>query len=127
MRAILRVLVLLGSGLFSSLAMADAPTKPIQFLGILRLVPRLHDDRAWTKDDQAAVGRHFTRLKAATESGQVILAGRTAESGDRTMGLVIFEAADAQAAETFMAEDPAVVSGVMLFEVRPYNIALLRK
>ena len=45
--------------------------EPRQYLLILRLAPRLRDDRAWTKADTDAVGAHFQRLKAATEAGQV--------------------------------------------------------
>jgi uncharacterized protein YciI len=101
-------------------------TKSRQFLGILRLAPRYHDAAAMTPDAQAAIGRHFQRLLAAARSGQVLLAGRTDEPNDKTLGLVVFEAADAAEAERFMAEDPAVVAGVMLPEVRPYQVALMR-
>lgn len=101
-------------------------SKPRQFLGILRLAPKYHDEAAVTPEAQAAIGRHFQRLQAATRSGRVLLAGRTDEPNDKTLGLVVFEAADAAEAERFMAEDPAVVAGVMLHEVRPYQVALMR-
>lgn len=105
----------------------ETPARPArQFLGILRLAPKYHDEKAFTAEAQAAVGRHFQRLQKATQSGQVLLAGRTAEPNDRTLGLVVFEAADLAEAERFMAEDPAVVAGVMLQEVRPYQVALMR-
>jgi hypothetical protein len=58
--------------------------KPKQFIYVLHLVPRLHDDKAWTEQDKAALGRHFDRFKAAIESGQLILAGRTEELGEKT-------------------------------------------
>lgn len=69
-------------------------------LYVLRLVPRLHDERA--------VGEHFRRLKQLTAKGVVILAGRTNEPGDRTMGLVVFEAADEAAARETLRPQPAV-------------------
>lgn len=110
------------------------PTKPAaaapklkQFVYILRLIPRLHDDNAWTDADKAAVGRHFAHLTAATKAGQVILAGRTMEPGDQTFGLVIFEATDDAAARTFMNSDPSVVEGIMTAELHPYYVALQRK
>lgn len=106
---------------------APAPAPKKQFLYVLRLVPRLHDDKAWTPADQSAVGRHFERLKAATATGQVILAGRTTESGDKTMGLVIFEAADEAAARAFMEGDPAVAENVMTATLHPYAVALRAK
>lgn len=106
---------------------ATATPKLPQFVYVLKLVPRLHDDAAWTDADKQAVGAHFARLQAATKSGQVILAGRTLEPGEKTFGLVIFEAADLAAARTFMAGDPAVVAGVMTATVHPYAVALQRK
>jgi hypothetical protein len=56
--------------------------KPKQFIYVLRLVPRLHADSAWTKEDNAALERHFVRFQQAAKSGQLILAGRTLEPGD---------------------------------------------
>ncbi|HET7204034.1 MAG TPA: YciI family protein [Steroidobacteraceae bacterium] len=99
----------------------------MQFLYVLRLVPRLHDDAAWTDEDTAAVSRHFEHLKQATAAGKVILAGRTREPGDRTFGLVIFEAADEDEAQRFMGSDPAVVAGVMTATLHPYAVALQRQ
>lgn len=97
-----------------------------QFLYVLRLVPRLYDDKAWTDADKAAVSRHFERLKLATAAGQVYLAGRTMEPGERTFGIVVFEAADEDAARRFMEGDPAVRAGVMTATLHPYAVALMR-
>ena len=98
-----------------------------QYLYVLRLVPRLHDEAAWTDADNAAVSRHFAQLEKATSSGRVILAGRTLEPDDRTFGLVIFEAPDEAEARRFMESDPAVVAGVMTATLHPYAVALQRK
>lgn len=108
-------------------APASAPTaqRP-QFLYVLRLVPRLHHEAAWQDADRQAVTAHFNRLKQATTDGLVLLAGRTDEPLARTFGLVVFEAADATAAEAFMRADPAVVAGVMTAELHPYRVALRR-
>ena len=65
--------------------------KPKQFIYVLRLVPRLYADSAWTKEDNAALVRHFARFQEAAKSGQLILAGRTSEPGDKTFGIAIFE------------------------------------
>ena len=92
------------------------PVRPKQFIYVLRLVQRLHDDKAWTEEDKAAV-----------KSGQLILAGRTQETGDKTFGIAIFEAADENAARAFMTSDPAVVAGVMTAELHPFGVALERK
>lgn len=108
-------------------AEASAPAAKPRFIYILRLVERLHKDEGWTKADEDTVGRHFRHLQAATERGQVIMLGRTLEPGDKTFGLVIFEADNAEAAKTFAESDPAVVEGVMTVEVRPFALVLMRK
>jgi uncharacterized protein YciI len=110
------------------LSPAEEPkTKPKQFIYVLRLVPRLHSDSAWTKEDEAALTRHFDRFKRAIATGELILAGRTQEPGDKTFGIAIFEAQDEAAARTFMENDPAVASGLMTAELHPFSVALQRK
>jgi uncharacterized protein len=101
--------------------------KPKQFIYVLRLVPRLYADSAWTKEDNAVLERHFARFQEATKSGQLILAGRTSEPGDKTFGIAIFEAPDEDAAKKFMQEDPAVVGRLMTAELHPFAVALQRK
>jgi uncharacterized protein (TIGR02246 family) len=101
--------------------------KPKQFIYVLRLVPRLHSDAAWTKEDEAALARHFGRFKHAVETGELILAGRTQEPGAKTFGIAIFEAKDEAAAREFMESDPAVVAGLMTAELHPFAVALERK
>jgi uncharacterized protein len=116
---------------FAHLLPAQGPVpaqkKPKQFIYVLHLVPRLHDDKAWTEQDKSAVERHFNRLKDGSKTGEVILAGRTSEAGDQTFGIVIFAAADENAARAFMNSDPAVVAGVMTAELHPFGVALERK
>ncbi len=101
--------------------------KPKQFIYVLRLVPRLYADSAWRKEDNAALGRHFARFQDAAKSGQLILAGRTSEPGDKTFGIAIFEAPDEDAARKFMQEDPAVAGGLMTAELHPFGVVLQRK
>lgn len=108
-------------------APATPAPKPKHFLIVLKPVPRLHDEQAWTKEDNAAVGAHFNRLKAGVAEGKVLLAGRTTEPLDRTMGLVIFSAPDEAAAREFMNADPCVAAGVMTATLHPYGLALMAK
>ena len=108
-------------------AQAPKTEKSKQFIYVLRLVPRLYSDSNWTKEDEAALSRHFARFKHAIETGELILAGRTSESGDKTFGLAIFEAKDEPAAQAFMESDPAVVGGLMTAELHPFAVALERK
>lgn len=98
-----------------------------QYVYVLRLAPRLHEQKDWTERDNAAVSEHFKRLQQASLEGKVILAGRTAEPLPKTFGLVVFEAADDTAAREFMESDPAIAAGVMSATLHPYSVALLRK
>jgi uncharacterized protein YciI len=111
----------------SSPAQETKAEKPQQFIYVLRLVPRLHSDAAWTKEDRMALDRHLTRFKLAVEKGELILAGRTKEPGDKTFGIAIFEAPDETAARAFMESDPAVVAGLMTAELHPFAVALQRR
>jgi uncharacterized protein YciI len=101
--------------------------KPKQFICVLRLVPRLYEEQAWTKDDSAAFDKHSNRLKEATDRGQVILAGRTAESLDKTFGIVVFEAKDQEAALEFIDGDPIVAASLVTAEIHPFSLALARQ
>ena len=97
------------------------------FIYVLRLVPRLYDDKKWTKEDNAALDRHIIRFQEAVKSGQLILAGRTKEPGDKTFGIAIFRASDEAAARKFMESDPAVVAKLMTAELHPFSVQLQRK
>jgi uncharacterized protein YciI len=98
-----------------------------QFVYLLQVAPRFHDEISWTDIENAVVARHFERLAQAAKSGQVIIAGRTMEPLDKTFGLVIFEAESEAAAREFMRSDPAVTAGLMTATLHPYAIALQRK
>jgi uncharacterized protein len=124
-RCLVSFVILIVAG--SSFGQDQASAKPKQFIYVLHLVSRLHDEQAWTKEDAAAVDQHFNRLKEAADRGEVILAGRTAESLDKTFGFVVFEAKDQPAALEFMNGDPAVLAGVMTAELHPFSVALERK
>ncbi|MGM0852114.1 MAG: YciI family protein [Bacillota bacterium] len=67
-----------------------------------------------------------SRVKEFTESGVVILAGRTLNEEENAFGMVVYEAEDEEKAKTFMNEDPAVKEGIMTAELFPYQVALLR-
>lgn len=117
---------------FSQQADSTAPAAPVppkakHFLIVLKPVPRLHDQNAWTKEDNASVGAHFNRLKAAVAEGKVLLAGRTTEPLDQTIGLIIFSVPDEAAAREFMNTDPCVTAGVMSATLHPYGLALMAK
>jgi uncharacterized protein len=79
-----------------------------------------------TPEEAETVSRHFAHLSDLTDKGVMILVGRTQNADENTIGLAIFEAEDESAARTIMANDPAVVGGVMTATLYPYRVALLR-
>ncbi len=97
-----------------------------QFVYVLELSPRLHDDNNWTQKDEDIVNKHFIRLKKYTEENKVILAGRTINKSSECFGLVIFEASSEEEALEFMNGDPAVEEGIMTAKLYPYRVALIR-
>ena len=119
------VLMVIGAG--SLFGQDQTPSKPKQFICVLRLVSRLYDEHAWSKEDDDAFDQHFSRLKEATDRGQVICVGRTAEPLDKTFGIVVFEAKDQEAAADFMNNDPTVVAGLVTMELHPFTLACERK
>ncbi|NMH67504.1 hypothetical protein HF072_01625 [Bacillus sp. RO3] len=98
----------------------------MEFIYVLKLIPRLHKEENWTAADEDIVQGHFQRLKEFKEIGVVILAGRTLNEEEHAFGIVVFEAEDKEKAEAFMQEDPAVKEGIMTGELFPYRVALLR-
>jgi uncharacterized protein len=99
----------------------------MEFIYVLKLIPRLHKEESWTDEDDGIVHRHFTRLKEMTESGVVIHAGRTLNEEENAFGIVVFQADDEEQATAMMEADPAVKEGIMTAELFPYRVALLRK
>ena len=100
------------------------PGKQKEFISVQRLVPRLYDGQKWTQEDNSASDQHFIRFQEATKSGQLILAGRTQEPGDKTLGIAIFKASDEAAARAFVKADPLVSAGLMNAELHPFAVAL---
>jgi uncharacterized protein len=77
-----------------------------------------------TEREVSIIGEHFEYLQKLVGEGIVFMAGRTANIGERTFGIVIFDAASETAATELMQNDPAVKLGVMNAELFPYRIAL---
>lgn len=78
-----------------------------------------------TPHETEIVGRHFAYLKNLHAQGVVLLVGRTTNTDASTFGIVIFTAANDEAAQGIMQNDPAVQHGVMKAELYPYRVALL--
>ena len=90
--ALLLVPLTMASAQGTSAPAAAPSTKRSHYIYVLKLAPRLYDQKAWTEADNAAVGKHFARLKQATGEEHLARVGRTTEALDKTFGLVVFEA-----------------------------------
>ena len=122
--ALSAALLLAGAGLAQ-----ESPKKAErkQFVYVLKLIPRLLEEKNWTERDGQIVGRHFRRLQRLHREGRVVLAGRTLnESEPSQFGVVVFEAETEAEARAFMEEDDAVREKIMTAELFPFRVALIR-
>ncbi|MGH9941382.1 MAG: YciI family protein [Pyrinomonadaceae bacterium] len=98
-----------------------------QFIYVLKLIPRLLDEKNWTEKDGQIVGRHFRRLKQLHKEGKVILAGRTLnETEPSQMGLVILAVDSEAEAKAIMENDDAVKEKIMTAQLFPFSVALIK-
>jgi uncharacterized protein len=97
-----------------------------EYLYKLQLPLRLQKESGWTDQDRQVVADHFTYLQKALDEGKLIIAGRTDEPFEKTIGLAVFYAEDEKEAYDFAQKDPAVVKGVMKATVHPFRLALIK-
>jgi uncharacterized protein YciI len=66
---------------------------------------------------------HLRLAEAATQRGELVLAGALSDPADRAV--LIFRAADQAAVEAFVAHDPYVTNGLVThWEVRPWTVVI---
>jgi uncharacterized protein YciI len=78
-----------------------------------------------TPEEDRVIEEHFACLKALTERGAVLLAGRTLNTDATSFGLVILDVPDEEEARRVMRDDPAVRAGLFDAELFPYRLALV--
>lgn len=111
----------------ATLAQETKKREPKQFIYVLKLTPRLLDEKNWTEQDNQIVGRHFRRLQQLHKEGRVLLAGRTLNESDPSQfGVVIFEAATEEEARAVMEADDAVKEKIMTAQLFPFSVALIK-
>ena len=76
-----------------------------------------------TPHEDAAMEAHYEYLEKAAAEGVVLLAGPCL---DETFGVVVFTADSDEAARSFMLNDPSVISNVMMAELHPMKISLMK-
>jgi uncharacterized protein YciI len=75
-----------------------------------------------TEEEERVVSEHFQRLLRLLDEGTVAHAGLSPVEGD-SIGIVVFDLDDEDEVRTLVADDPAVASGAMTAEIRPFRIA----
>jgi len=86
--------------------------------------PRERFTETMSEEEHRIMGAHFERLQRLHAEGTTILVGPTL--GPTNTGIAVFEAPDEEAAQRIVDEDPAVTSGLMRGELRPFHLSLLR-
>ncbi len=76
-----------------------------------------------TPEEEEAMDAHYIYLKQATVAGKVLLAGPCL---DETFGVVVFSADNEAEARDFMLNDPSIHSNVMMAELHPMEVSLMR-
>lgn len=95
-----------------------------QFIYRLRVIREEMLTEGPTAEEARITREHFNYLRGLTESGVVLLAGRTQTADDQTFGIVILQAQDEDTARDLMANDPAVMESIMHAELFPFAVAL---
>jgi len=93
------------------------------FVYVLRLV-RHGASEDMTQEEETIVDEHFEYLKRALAERKLTLAGRCLNG---EFGIVIFHAESEKQANEFMKNDPAVKKDVMVAELHPFRVALIKK
>jgi len=98
------------------------------YMYVLRLVARYRNQDNWNDETRSILSAHYNYLKSHTDSGRVLVAGRTAYEVERedNMGIVVFEAQSLEEAQLFMENDPTVAHGIMQADVHPFSLAMLK-
>jgi uncharacterized protein YciI len=76
-----------------------------------------------TPHEDAAMAAHYEYLKKAAAEGVLLLAGPCL---DETFGVVVFKADNDESARAFMFNDPSIISNVMMAELHPLRISLMK-
>ncbi|HJU10141.1 MAG TPA: YciI family protein [Candidatus Binataceae bacterium] len=76
-----------------------------------------------TPEEVRAQSEHASYLEGLANRGIVMLAGRTSNNDETTVGIVIVNASDEAAAQEIMNGDPFVVTGLMTATLFPFRVA----
>jgi uncharacterized protein YciI len=76
-----------------------------------------------TESETRIVAEHYAFLQGLRAAGKLVVAGPSIVTGD-TFGIGVLDVDDESEARAIVASDPAVSSGAMTAELRPFRIAV---
>jgi len=97
----------------------------MEFIYKLRLIDRLFVEENWTDEDNRITMEHYNHLVELKNQNKLILAGKTAGLDIETYGIVVFQCDSIEEAKDIMRNDPAVKHGIMVGNLKEYNVALV--
>jgi uncharacterized protein YciI len=100
--------------------MAEASAQFVYFLRPKRLEMLT---KGPTPEEARVQAEHGNYLEGLAARGIVILAGRTTNNDETTVGIVIVNARDQAGAQAIMERDPFVNSGLMNATLFPFRVA----
>jgi uncharacterized protein len=99
------------------------PDEPRQFIYFLRPKRLEMLTKGPTAEEARVQMEHGKYLEGLAARGTVVLAGRTSNSDESTVGVVIVNAPDEAAARKIMESDPFVKTSLMIATIFPFRIA----
>jgi len=76
-----------------------------------------------TEEESRLVGEHYEYLVGLRDEGKLVVAGPSIVPDD-TIGIGVLDVDDVEEVHAIVAADPAIVSGIMVAEIRPMRIAV---
>ena len=76
-----------------------------------------------TEDESRVIGEHYEHLQALRLAGKLVVAGPSPVPGD-PIGIEILDVEDEDEVRAIVDGDPAVASGLMTAEIRPFRISV---
>jgi len=102
-----------------------APKEKLQFIIVLRPVPRLLQVENWTDVESKIVDEHIAQLKRLLADGKLILAGSTIPLDSTKFGIAILEVDSEEEARKIMENDAGVRGKIFTAELFPYHVAMI--
>lgn len=125
------VLIMLACSSPMSFALAQTSDSTMvpqhQYAYVIKLIPRLLDEKNWTDRENGIIERHFQTLQKLQAEGKLLLAGRTLTTTPEGFGIVILNVASEAEARRLMENDDAVKEGIMTAQLFPFRVALKEK